>query len=182
MSGRAVRRMPARQRPLKIWVKSLGCPKNRVDTEKLLGQLGAVQEVEQAGRADVVLLNTCGFIEPAVRESIRSILDLADECAGAAKRPLLAVAGCLVGRYGVDSLAGDLPEVDLWLEPARRDDWGRLIMEAVSRAYAPGERRFPACSYAYLKISEGCRHRCAFCTIPSIRGPLRSAEAAGLVA
>ena len=87
---------------LPVWSLSLGCPKNRVDTEHLLGSLGMpVHSVEHMGRARLVFINTCGFIEPAVRESIRSILDAVERLGRCKRRPLLAVAGCMVGRYGV---------------------------------------------------------------------------------
>ena len=161
---------------LKIWVKSLGCPKNTVDTERLVGQLGLdVLPVQSPRQADIVFVNTCGFIEPAVRESVRTILDLAKALEGGKRKPLLAVAGCMVGRYGREALQKDLPEVDIWLEPKTRDSWGEMLLNAVSRPYHPSLRRLStAPSYSYLKVSEGCRHHCAFCTIPSIRGPLHS--------
>ena len=79
---------------LPVWSLSLGCPKNRVDTEHLLGSLGMpVHSVEHMGRARLVFINTCGFIEPAVRESIRSILDAVERLGRCKRRPLLAVAG-----------------------------------------------------------------------------------------
>ncbi|MDO5536881.1 MAG: 30S ribosomal protein S12 methylthiotransferase RimO [Desulfovibrionaceae bacterium] len=180
-SGRKPR---ARRDGLKVWVKSLGCPKNTVDTEKLVGQLGAgVRPVADARNADLLFVNTCGFIEPAVKESVRSILDLAGEIQGRKKKPLLAVAGCMVGRYGRDELAREIPEVDVWLTPDQREQWGELLLAALDRPYRPELRRLSTPpSYAYLKISEGCRHRCAFCTIPSIRGPLRSSPREELLA
>ena len=93
---------------ISVYSISLGCPKNRVDTEHLLGSLGvAVQPVEHLSRADVVLINTCGFILPAVEESVRTIVETIDDLSGLRKRPLLAVAGCLVGRYGAKELASD---------------------------------------------------------------------------
>lgn len=158
---------------LVVYCKSLGCPKNRVDTEKFVGQLGEnVRLTDTPSEADLVFVNTCGFIEPAVRESVRTILDLAEE----RKKALLCVAGCLVGRYGRDSLADGLPEVDLWLEPASRENWGAMVLAALGGGAASSGRLVSTPpSYAYLKVSEGCRHRCAFCTIPSIRGPLHSA-------
>ncbi len=169
---------------LKVWCRSLGCPKNRVDTETLLGALGpSLTLTEKLSQADLIFLNTCGFIEPAVRESVRAILDLAGEREGLRRRPLLAVAGCLVGRYGADTLAADLPEVDLWLAPEDRERWGGMLLRALHRRDESSPRRLSTPpSYAYLKVSEGCRHRCAFCTIPAIRGPLRSTPADTLLA
>lgn len=209
-SARPMARPIARTgRPLAVWSLSLGCPKNRVDSERLLGSLGVpVRPVRHLGRSRLVFINTCGFIEPAVRESIRAILDAARHIArlrGAA-RPLLAVAGCMVGRYGAPELARELPEVDLWLPTDAMRDWPVLIRRALgldpgaSEAVAAPDAvagavagEGPACatagrllstgpSYAWLKIGEGCRHRCAFCTIPSIRGPLRSEPLAALTA
>lgn len=165
------------QAPVRIWVKSLGCPKNTVDTENLVGQIGLdVHPVQNPGQADLIFVNTCGFIEPAVRESVRTILDLAEIIQKKKKKkPLLAVAGCMVGRYGQDALQKDLPEVDLWLAPESRLTWGEQILAALKRPYQPDVRKLSTPpSYAYLKVSEGCRHHCAFCTIPSIRGPLCS--------
>ena len=95
---------------LTVYSVSLGCPKNRVDTEHLLGSIAIpFTAVEQAERADVVIINTCGFIEPAVEESIQTILSIADTLSGLKKRPLLVVAGCLVGRYGEKDLAAGMP-------------------------------------------------------------------------
>ncbi|MCL1890315.1 MAG: 30S ribosomal protein S12 methylthiotransferase RimO, partial [Desulfovibrionaceae bacterium] len=115
---------------LKIYSISLGCPKNRVDTERLLGAMGPLIPVDRPDLADLALVNTCAFIEPAVRESVRVILEQAEILKGlSGRRPLLAVAGCLPGRYGRASLAGDLPEVDLWLETRRMSSWPELISE-----------------------------------------------------
>lgn len=169
---------------LPVWSLSLGCPKNRVDTEHLLGSLGMpVHSVEHMGRARLVFINTCGFIEPAVRESIRSILDAVERLGRCKRRPLLAVAGCMVGRYGVKDLAADLPEVDLWLPTGELENWPAMVREALglpAAPAAPGRLLSTGPSYAWLKVGEGCRHKCAFCTIPSIRGPLRSVPAADL--
>jgi len=162
---------------IKVHTVSLGCPKNRVDTERLLGTLGqAMVPVESIAEADLTVINTCGFIQPAVEESVNTILDAIREVAESVetsnKTPLIAVAGCLVSRYGQD-LKDELPEVDLWLNTEEIGLWP----ERVSRAFdAPMETDTPrrlstAPSYAYLKISEGCSHNCHFCTIPSIRGP-----------
>ena len=86
---------------VKVHTVSLGCPKNRVDTERLLGALGVdlVPEDDPA-RADLLLVNTCGFIRPAIEESLSTILGLSDRLSGLEARPVLAVAGCLVSRFG----------------------------------------------------------------------------------
>lgn len=162
---------------LRVWCRTLGCPKNRVDTEKLVGQLGCnICLTESIRSADLIFINTCAFIEPAVRESLQTILSVAEERDKARKkRPLLVVAGCLAGRYRIDELAMGMPEVDLWLAPDDRDHWAEDIRKSLHRKDDPGQRLVSTLpSYAYLKVSEGCRHRCAFCTIPSIRGPLHS--------
>ena len=114
-------------RPLQVWSLSLGCPKNRVDSERLLGSLGVpIAHAAHMGRARLVFINTCGFIAPAVRESVRAVLDAA-QCLGRCKRkPLLAVGGCMVGRYGAAELARELPEVDLWLPTADLPRWPAL--------------------------------------------------------
>ena len=168
---------PASARPLAVWCRSLGCPKNRVDTEALLGGLGVpIRHTDSIKRADLVFINTCGFIDPAVRESIAAILDTAAEAKAAKRRPLLAVGGCMVGRYGVEDLAREIPEVDLWLATVDIPSWPAMIRERLGLAGSDASGRLLSTgpSYAWLKVAEGCRHHCAFCTIPSIRGPLRS--------
>lgn len=171
---------------ISIYSISLGCPKNRVDTERALGGLGPVRAVDTPKKADLVFVNTCGFIAPAVEESVRTLVSLVHETAALRRRPLLAVAGCLVGRYTAAALAEDLPEVDLWLDVDDPASWSGRILAALSprgfASSAPGGRLLSTGpSYAWLKISDGCRHACAFCTIPSIRGPLRSTAAGVLV-
>lgn len=179
---------PNARRPLPVWALSLGCPKNRVDSERVLGSLGvAVKPVAHLGKSRLVFINTCGFIEPAVRESIRAVLDAARHIGRLRSRPLLAVAGCMVGRYGVAELAKELPEVDLWLPTEDLARWPALVGAALGLTPEPearpgGRLLSTGPSYAWLKVGEGCRHRCAFCTIPSIRGPLRSAPMQALLA
>lgn len=172
---------------LPVWSLSLGCPKNRVDSEHLLGSLGTpVKSVAQMGRARLVFINTCGFIDPAVRESVRAVLEAINRLARCKKKPLLVVAGCMVGRYGAQTLAEELPEVDLWLPTAQLEDWPRLLADALAlpkpAGRTPGRLLSTGPAYAWLKIGEGCRHTCAFCTIPSIRGALKSVKAETLSA
>jgi tRNA-2-methylthio-N6-dimethylallyladenosine synthase/ribosomal protein S12 methylthiotransferase len=161
---------------VRIHTISLGCPKNRVDTEWMLGGFGPafVNAADPAG-ADVVLVNTCGFIEPAVSESLQVILDTAQELSGLDPRPLLVVTGCLVNRYGED-LRRELPEVDLFLEIRRQGELGLRVRELLGREVQFTRSRLLTtdAGFAYLKIAEGCDNRCRFCTIPSIRGPLVS--------
>ena len=157
---------------------SLGCPKNRVDTERLLGSLGVkVVPVEDADRADLVFINTCAFIQPAIEESVRTIAQTAADIEDAGKkRPLLVVAGCLVGRYRRETLAPELPQVDLRLDNNELEDWPALLAGRLGLPTPPPSGRLLSTgpSYAWLKISDGCRHACSFCTIPQIRGKLRS--------
>lgn len=167
---------------VRVCSQSLGCPKNRVDTERLLGSLGPdVVTVAEPEEADLVFINTCAFIRPAVEESVRAVVQMAADLDGLEPRPLLAVGGCLPGRYGLAELAREVPEVDLWLHPGDIDSWPRRVAAALKRgAPAPGRLLSTGPSYAWLKISEGCRHHCSFCTIPSIRGRHRSAPADAL--
>ena len=164
---------------------SLGCPKNRVDTEVMLGQThGAGHEVvASAEAADVIVVNTCGFIGEAKQESIDAILEMArHKAAGSCQR--LVVTGCLSQRYPTE-LSAEMPEVDHFLGT---DEVG-LITEAIEgrtdrvRVLEPPrylyDDRSPrehslARHTAYVKIAEGCDRPCAFCIIPKLRGPQRS--------
>jgi tRNA-2-methylthio-N6-dimethylallyladenosine synthase/ribosomal protein S12 methylthiotransferase len=177
-----------------VYPISLGCPKNRVDTERLLGSLRrqggglpGVRVLKRLKNAHLVLINTCAFISPAIRESARVILENAGRIAAlpAPERPLLAVAGCLPGRFGRSALAKNMPEVDLWLETRDMPSWPALILEALSKtprtaslaaglSCGPGRILSTGPSYAWLKISEGCGQACSFCAIPLIRGQVRS--------
>ena len=163
-----------------IYLLTLGCPKNEVDSDLLLSDLKrrGFSLARAPQEADAVLVNTCSFIRAATEESIEAVLDLA-----ASRRPgaALYVLGCMYQRYG-DELKGLIPEADGWLAPA---DYGRLarLLDAVEGpaeappAAAPGRREvFSGAErgWAYLKIAEGCGRGCTFCTIPRIKGPLRS--------
>lgn len=217
---------------MRIHIISLGCPKNTVDSEVMAGLLrdAGHELVGEPAAAEAVVINTCGFIEPARREAIDTIMEIV---ALKERSPDLrvVVAGCLVQRYR-EELAAAIPEVDAFLgvneigaiarlvehrrsvEPPARSDVG-----APGRSNAPGfqpeppatpadgpmdarapetlflydhatpRARLTPAHYAYVKIAEGCSHRCSFCAIPAIRGPLRSrptadilAEAGGLLA
>jgi tRNA-2-methylthio-N6-dimethylallyladenosine synthase/ribosomal protein S12 methylthiotransferase len=175
-----------------IYSISLGCPKNLVDTERVLGALGdRFQAVGSPREAAIVLINTCGFIQPAVEESVQTILETAGELAELSPRPLLAVTGCLLARYGAE-LERELPEVDVWVPLARQGEAKRYLLQALGRGPGvgepepPGDEGVPArvlstgASYAYLKISEGCDRSCSFCLIPAIRGHMRSRGVASL--
>lgn len=157
-----------------IYCLTLGCAKNRVDSECLAGALAAAghELVPSAEDAECALVNTCGFIRPAVEESIAAILDL-EELKKDKKLQKIGVVGCLVNRYGED-LPSEVPLVDFW---ARTEDW-KFVLEQLKTPGDDARRRgtLPLSSkYSrYLKISEGCGNCCTYCAIPGIRGPLRS--------
>lgn len=162
---------------LRCYSTSLGCPKNRVDTERLLGSLGVnLIPVDDPEEAELIFVNTCAFIQPATEESVRTLAQLIADIEDMPKRPLFAVAGCLVGRYGAKELAPELPEVDLWLDNSDLEVWPAMLARALGLPEtAPAGRLLSTGpSYAWLKVSDGCRHACSFCTIPSIRGKHRS--------
>jgi len=161
-----------------FFLLTLGCPKNEVDSDVIASLLLARGWEMAAGpeEASLILVNTCSFIVPAVRESVEAIMDLGGYKAREGKR--LAVAGCLVSRYGEKILRELLPEVDVFAAPHRYADLPALL-EGVDEGGGtrPAARDFSSTlskGYVYVKIAEGCDRRCSYCTIPSIRGPLRS--------
>ena len=171
----------------KIFIVSLGCPKNLVDSEVMLGLLEkeGYQVCAVAEEADLLLVNTCGFIQPAVEEAIDEILFLSQV---KEKNPQarLVVTGCLVQRYGAQ-LQKELPEVDLFTGVDGFKDIVTLLQSSdikqeplelspsrfIMNSAMPRKISTPA-HRAYLKISEGCSNKCSYCLIPSIRGPFRS--------
>lgn len=162
---------------------SLGCPKNRVDTENVLGGLPfATTPAATPEAADLVVVNTCSFIAPAVEESVAAILEVSEAIRELTPRPVLAVLGCLPSRFGQE-LRDGLPEVDIWGLPSELDLIpGRLAKALAAESAAPtGRLASTPPSYAYLKIAEGCDHACRYCTIPAIRGPLVSKPLDALV-
>lgn len=162
---------------LKTHIISLGCPKNTVDTEHLLASLNfEIQSVSDAIDSDIVFINTCGFVNTAVEESIETILEVVSSVSSLEDKPYIIVAGCLVGRYGEDVLRKDIPEVDLWLSNKSISTWSFSISSLlnVKSTKAQQSRIVSTQSYSWLKIAEGCSHSCSFCTIPSIRGGYRS--------
>jgi ribosomal protein S12 methylthiotransferase len=181
----------------KVGFVSLGCPKNLVDSEVMLGALSrqGYSITAQKEEADVIVVNTCGFIDSAKKESIDTILEMAElKTQGNCKK--LVVAGCLAERYRSE-IQKEIPEIDFIFGP---DELGR-VLEAVqldSSAVLPDvsidalytstevptiPRVLTTPSYmAYLKISEGCDHVCTFCAIPGFRGRFRSRSLADLVA
>jgi ribosomal protein S12 methylthiotransferase len=174
---------------------SLGCPKNLVDTEIMLGSLSqeGYQVVDDPSEAETIIINTCGFIDDAKKESIEKIMDMT-EYKKTGKLKHLVAAGCLTQRYK-DELVESLPEVDLFVGSGEFQKINSIIK---SREAGSKEKRYfnlptylqeettprlnsQAKHMAYLKISEGCKKRCAFCAIPLIRGNLQSRTIKGVV-
>ena len=171
--------------PVTVGVVSLGCTKNRVDTEQMLGILrqSGYQIIPDAKSAEILIVNTCGFIESAKTESVDTILEMAQYKQTGACR-LLVVTGCLAQRYSDDLLA-DIPEIDLILGV---NQYGRLVSAiegalngnrgaycAPSDSFLESDRVLTTPTYfAYIRIGDGCDNRCAYCAIPLIRGRYRS--------
>ena len=173
----------------------LGCPKNLVDAEVMMGLLdrAGYPLVEDPEQAEVLIVNTCAFIEPAIEEALDALLELADLKQSGRLRALIC-AGCLTQRGG-EALLEQLPEVDLFLAPGAVP----RIVEAVEAALAgrrqvmldplsylycaetPRWRSGPAWS-TYVKIADGCDNRCSYCTVPSLRGAYRSRTVQDVVA
>jgi ribosomal protein S12 methylthiotransferase len=182
---------------MRFWLETLGCPKNQVDSDKLGGRLRAqgYEPADAPESADLVVVNTCAFVEAARQESIDTILELAEARAPGAR---LAVTGCLAERYG-DELAAALPEVDtvagfgvpfetvagfgVPFEPVagfgvpvtfgRRDE-AVPAFDLLNLPRPPAAAHGAYVPWAYVKVAEGCDRRCGFCAIPSFRGRQRS--------
>ena len=157
------------------WVETLGCPKNQVDSDKLVGTLEAdgMARATSPDEADLVVVNTCAFIEAARQESIDTVLSLADARRHGAR---LVVTGCMAERYG-DELAAALPEADLVAGFGVPVTLGRRT--PTSTPVPPMDllnlpRPKATAPWAYVKIAEGCDRVCGFCAIPSFRGKQRS--------
>lgn len=166
----------------KLQAITMGCSKNRVDTEHVLSRLSGLYEIvpesESPGPADVLLINTCGFIGDAKEESVNMILTgVAAKNAGMVGK--IYVFGCLSERYASE-MPGLIPEVDGWFGAT---DFGPLLKTlGASPDGKPGRFLTTPRHYAYLKISEGCDRRCSYCAIPFIRGHHRSVPMEELVA
>ncbi|MET1042369.1 MAG: 30S ribosomal protein S12 methylthiotransferase RimO, partial [Acidimicrobiales bacterium] len=163
------------------WVETLGCPKNQVDSDKLVGVLEAdgYAAADDPTDADLLVINTCAFVEEARQESIDTILAFSDRRAPGAK---LVVTGCLAERYR-DELAQALPEVDLVAPFGVPVTIGRKGERAVPSLDLLELPRPPATApWAYVKVAEGCDRACGFCAIPSFRGPQRSRTAGSILA
>ena len=194
--------VPAAQR---IYFVSLGCPKNQVDTELMLGQVQAAGHsmVDAPADADVIVVNTCAFIDAAKEESVDTILEMAEFKKDKSAKKLV-VTGCLAQRYAED-LAKDIPEIDHILGSSDFQSISKILVPA---APTRGRKKLPMAKVqvevtqtpeyiydheaprvriganhtAYVKIAEGCDRPCSFCIIPKLRGPQRSRGIADIVA
>lgn len=161
----------------KLHLISLGCNKNLVDSEIMLGRLQNYDITDDISDADVIIVNTCGFIKSAKEESIQTILEMHKARKNGS---LLVVTGCLMQRYK-DELIKELPEVDLFTGVADYDKIDEIILKKQNlfspQTYlqANEERVITGSNYhAYIKISEGCNQKCSFCAIPTFKGKLKS--------
>jgi ribosomal protein S12 methylthiotransferase len=163
----------------RFYIETLGCPKNDVDSDKIMGTLLAdgLVATDDPSLADVVVVNTCAFIEDARKESIDTVLALESQRKDGAR---IVVTGCMAERYGQE-LADALPEVDQVAGFGVPVQFGKKPI-AVSNAPIPSfdllnlPRPKSAAPWAYVKIAEGCDRNCGFCAIPSFRGPQRSRD------
>jgi len=161
----------------KLHIVSLGCTKNLVDTEVMMGKLQNFTLTDNQEEADVIIVNTCGFIDAAKQESINTVLNLHD---ARKEDSVLVMAGCLSERYK-EELAKDMPEVDIFTGVGDYDKIDELLVEKKSRFSEAvylidgAERVVTGSTYhAYIKLSEGCNQTCSFCAIPSFKGKLNS--------
>jgi len=182
---------------VRVNLVSLGCPKNLVDSEMILGGAGAEGLVITTSPedADVIIVNTCTFIESAKEESIQAILGACDLKRAKGSKKKVVVTGCLAQRYGAE-LRKEIPEVDAILGLGEYEDIGKVLQDIASQKSGQrgkggktlfrigdpdkacnaevGRFRLTPTHYAYVKISEGCDNPCTFCSIPSFRGGFRS--------
>ena len=173
----------------RIGLISLGCPKNQVDSEIMLGELAGqgheiVTDIESA---DAVIVNTCGFVEAAKQESIDAILEVAATKKSEGRE--LFVAGCMANRYG-EELAREIPEIDGFIGLDQLRDVEQLVHigggpQPPSQSHVVFDHTAPRMlttrGFAYLKVAEGCDNPCTFCAIPSWRGRFRSRTVDSLV-
>jgi ribosomal protein S12 methylthiotransferase len=179
---------------VKVGLIGLGCAKNLVDGEVMLGHLteGGVEITPDLDAAEVVIVNTCGFIEDAKRESVGAILDVARR-KGKGRLQRLVVAGCMAQRYAAE-LAEEVPEIDAFIGLDELERVPEAVLGGLGRGHLPDQHgalrlydhtapRLLATGgiYAYLKVAEGCDNPCTFCHIPRMRGRFRSRPLASLV-
>jgi len=159
---------------------SLGCPKNLVDSEMIaaIAEAGGYRPIEDPQQAEIIVVNTCGFILDAKQESINTLLEMAEWRTGGACKKLVGT-GCFVSRYW-EEVASQLPEIDEWIGLqdfiAFRKLFGVSLQKTVNRKLLTPKH------YAYLRISDGCNNHCSYCVIPSIRGNLKSEPKEVLIA
>ncbi len=182
----------------KVYLVSLGCPKNLVDSEIILGLLNksGAKICDRIEQADIMLLNTCAFISEAREESIDLILDMINIKKENLGKKIIVI-GCLVQRH-INTLKKELPEVDLWVPLAKIPNIPRLINNLSGKRPPKDRQPSPVPShfldnknrprymitppyYTYIKISEGCDNRCSYCTIPLIKGGYRSRSQASIL-
>ncbi len=178
----------------KIFLISLGCAKNLVDSENILGLLASAGYpiVKEITDSDIVIVNTCGFLQSAVEEAIDVILDVIEK-KKSGEIDKVIVTGCFVQRYGY-KLKREMPEVDGWLGTGELQKIVELVESVydintpfyIGRPLFLADHEIPRIQTtpfysAYIKIAEGCHHRCSYCAIPPIRGPLRSRQVQSIV-
>jgi ribosomal protein S12 methylthiotransferase RimO len=171
--------------PKKLHLVSLGCTKNLVDSEVMLGRLKEYEITDDNTQADVIIVNTCGFIEAAKEESINTVLNLHDE---RKKDSILVMSGCLSERYK-EELQAEMPEIDIFTGVGDYEKIDELIASKQStfspEVYLATEtsgRVITGSNYhAYIKIAEGCNQACSFCAIPSFKGKLHSRSLSSIV-
>ena len=167
----------------RYYIETLGCPKNQVDSDKIAGTLIAdgLTSTDDPSKADVVIVNTCAFIEEARKESIDMMLTLDDMRKRSSR---LIVTGCMAERYG-DELAEALPEADQVAGFGVPIQLGRKPLKVTGEVPSFDLLNLPrpksASPWAYVKIAEGCDRNCGFCAIPSFRGPQRSRDVASIL-
>jgi len=179
----------------KIYMHSLGCSKNLVDSENILGILESkgFEVTDFADKADYIIINTCSFINDAKEESVNAIVAAADIKNNVNKHAKIAVVGCLPQRYS-DELKDEIPEVDIWLGTSGFEKIAEkiemyenehktvvdIVMEENLKENLPRKTMTPD-YYAYLKIAEGCDNCCTYCAIPQIRGKYKSRKIENIV-
>ncbi|MFC2057580.1 30S ribosomal protein S12 methylthiotransferase RimO [Campylobacterota bacterium] len=169
----------------KLHLVSLGCTKNLVDSEVMLGRLKEYEITDDNAQADVIIVNTCGFIDAAKEESINTVLNLHDE---RKENSILVMSGCLTERYK-EELQADMPEIDIFTGVGDYEKIDELIASKQStfspEVYLATEtsgRVITGSNYhAYIKIAEGCNQACSFCAIPSFKGKLHSRSLSSII-
>ncbi|MCK4946981.1 MAG: 30S ribosomal protein S12 methylthiotransferase RimO [Candidatus Aureabacteria bacterium] len=178
---------------MKAFLQTFGCPKNVVDSEKLayVVETAGIGWEKDPAKADIIIVNTCGFIKPAVEESLTAVLE-ASLFKKHGRCRLLVVAGCLSKRYAGE-LFSKIKDVDCFIGPQSIGELENIIKEFKRGLFKKRRLKLDVSPerlarklltpfhYAYLKISDGCDNKCSYCTIPSIRGPLKSREQADII-